>query len=263
MSRNITYDSLNDRLVFLKSAPSRDYWEQLWHPMLSLEAIRRGDRFVTGETLRILPQGARVVDAGCGIGATVYGLANSGFDAYGIDYAQDTVAAIRALAPELRIQVADVRALPYGDASLDGVWSLGVIEHFYDGFDPLIVEAHRVLRAGGYLFLTVPVISPLKALKIRLNVFPDYDVADLEQFFQFAFRPRFVAEKVASHGFNLQRSYGRSGAFGLTEDAPRLARALMLRLDAESLPSRAWWRLIDGAITPFSQHTRYYLFQKV
>ena len=78
-----------------------------------------------------------------------------------------------------------------------------------------------------------------------------------------AFHPRDVIARVTAHGFNLQRSSGRSGAFGLTEDAPRLARALMLNPDGRSLLSRAWWRLIDKAITPFSQHTRYFLFRKI
>lgn len=262
MDRRITYDSGNDRLVFLMSAPDRSYWEGLWSPMLTREAIKRGDRFVTAETRRVLPGGARVVDAGCGIGATVCGLADAGYDAIGIDFAEDAVARIRSLVPELQIEVADVRALPFEDGSLDGVWSLGVIEHFYDGFAPLIAETERVLRPGGYLFLTVPVFSPLKALKARMGRYPAYKLEERDQFFQFAYRPSFINERISNHGFRLLRSYGRSGAFGLTEDYPRLARALQLRPDATSLPARIWWRLIDKLITPFSQHTRYFLFRK-
>ncbi len=262
MGRSITYDRGNDRLVFLMSAPDQDYWEGLWNPMLTREAIKRGDEFVTSETQRVLPRGARVVDAGCGIGATVSGLADAGFDAVGIDFAEDTVAAIKQLVPELQIQVADVRALPFADGSLDGVWSLGVIEHFYDGFAPLIAEMQRVLRPGGYLFLTVPVFSPLKALKAQWGSYPPYRPDEREQFFQFAYRPDFIQEHIVGHGFSLLRSYGRSGAFGLTEDYPRLARALGLRPDATSLPARIWWRLVDKIVTPFSQHTRYFLFWK-
>ncbi|WP_447759741.1 class I SAM-dependent methyltransferase [Sphingopyxis panaciterrae] len=262
MDRKISYDSQNDRLVFRMSAPDQEYWEQLWNPMMSRAAIMRGNSFVTAETKRVLPQGARVLDAGCGVGATVCGLANAGYDAMGIDFAEETVATIRSLVPELQIQVADVRALPFEDGSLDGIWSLGVIEHFYDGFAPLIEETHRALRPGGYLFLTVPIISPLKALKIRKGAYPPPRPEDRDQFFQFAFRPDFVAKRISEHGFSLLRSYGRSGGMGITEDAPKLARAFMLRKNARSLPARLWWRLADKLVTPFSQHTRFFLFQK-
>ncbi|MCB0074534.1 MAG: class I SAM-dependent methyltransferase, partial [Caldilineaceae bacterium] len=174
-----------------------EYWQDLWRHPATTEAISRGDRFVVQETARVLPRGGRVVDAGCGIAATVHGLARAGFDAHGIDYAEETISTVRALHPDLQLEVADVRALPFDNGSLDGVWSLGVIEHFYEGFDPLIAEAHRVLRAGGYLFLTVPVISPLKAFKISLGTFPDFDETQREHFFQFAFRPQYVTEVVS------------------------------------------------------------------
>lgn len=263
MDREIVYDRRNDRIVFLAIAPDQDYWEGLWESRATSGAIRRGDRFVTLETQRVLPPGARILDAGCGIGATVYGLAQAGFDAYGIDYAQKTVAKIKSLEPQLQVQVGDVRALPFEDGKLDGIWSLGVVEHFYEGYDALIAEMHRALRPGGYLFLTVPVISLLRALKIRLGAIPHYDEAlQREKFFQFSFHSAHVAARVSQHGFGLIRGYGRSGSLGLTEDLPGLGRLLALHRDASSLGARARWRLIDKLVTPFSQHTRFFLFQK-
>lgn len=262
MYRDIVYDQPNDRLVFLMTAPDQAYWEDLWKPMMNSEALRRGDRFVTAETVKTLPRGAAVVDAGCGIGSTVYGLAAAGYDAHGIDFAEETVATIKLLEPKLQVKVADVRAMPFADGELDGLWSLGVIEHFFEGYDSLIVEANRVLRPGGYMFLTVPIISPLKALKTRLGAYPPYDPDQREQFFQFAFHPRDVISRIEAMGFEHVRGYGRSGSLGLTEDLPGLSRLLMLRLDARSLLARGWWRLVDTLVTPFSHHTRYFLFRK-
>ncbi len=262
MQREITLDSINDRLVFLMSAPDQDFWEALWRPLLTREAILRGDRFVTSETKRVLPKGSRVIDAGCGIAATVAGLQAAGFDACGIDNAEETVREINRLVPELKVEVANVLDLPFETGSLDGIWSLGVIEHFYDGFAPLIEEARRVLRPGGYLFLTVPSISPLKSLKRRLGCYPPYDETKRAAFFQFAFPPAHVVDSIEAQGFRLQRSCGRDGSFGFFEDAPALSRALMLRDDATSLPLRAWWRFADLALTPFSYHIRFFLFQK-
>lgn len=256
-------DSVNDRLVFLMTKASQDYWEELWHPLLTVEGIAHGDLFVTQETKRVLPPGARVIDAGCGIAATVHGLSRAGFQAYGIDYAEKTINAIRTLHPQLKVDVADVRAMPFDDCSIDGVWSLGVIEHFFDGFDALIAESYRVLRPGGYLFLTVPVISPLKSLKIRMKQYPEFDPAKRDLFFQFAFRKNYVVSKITAQGFVLERSCGRSGSFGLTEDLPALASFLLLDERGRSFLTRVWWRLVDMALTPFSHHTRYFRFRRL
>lgn len=262
MKRSLAFDKSNDRLVFLNVAPDQVYWDTLWENNLTVSNIRRGDRFVTSETRRVLPSGARVLDAGCGIAATVSGLASAGFAAEGIDYAEATVAAVNRLAPDLNVRLGDVRALDYADEELDGVWSLGVIEHFFDGFDPLIEETFRVLRPGGYLFLTVPVISPSKALKLSLERYENFQAEDRPRFFQFAFRRAHVVSQIQTLGFQLCREYGRSGAFGLTEDMPVLARVLGLRPDAVSLPARIWWRTVDRLLTGVSYHTRFFLFQK-
>ena len=93
-------------------APDQEYWEELWGTMITRDAITRGDRFVTTETQKRLEPGARVIDAGCGIGATVYGLAKAGYAAEGIDYAENTLTRVRELVPALRVRQADVRDLP-------------------------------------------------------------------------------------------------------------------------------------------------------
>lgn len=263
MRREITYDEKSDRLAFVTGAADERYWNGLWQKSLTHADIARGDRFVTEQTASVLPVGARVMDAGCGIGATVYGLTRAGYDAYGVDYAETTIATARGLFPELKLQVADVRFIPFPDGSFDGIWSLGVIEHFIDDYEPVIEEARRVLRTGGYLFLTVPVISPLKAIKIRVGSYRSYQPADNERFFQFAFRSRHVVENVERHGFNLLRSFGRSGSFGLTEDLGEAARFLLFAQERSGLVARAWWRGIDKAVTPLTHHMRYFLFQKL
>ncbi len=263
MRREVAYDSLNDRLVYVVGAADQEYWTSLWRSALTEANIRRGDRFVASETSRVLPPGAKVVDAGCGIGATVYGLAEAGFDAYGIDFSEATVGEIRTLAPGLKIEVADVRAMPFEGGSLDGVWSLGVIEHFPDGYDALIEEVSRVLRPNGHLFLTVPVISPLKSLRIRFRRYRPLRPEDRSNFFQFAFRKQEVVERINSHGYRLIRSYGRSGSFGLHEDLGSVAKFVLPSPENTALWARAWWRGIDKLVTPICHHTHFFLFQKL
>jgi SAM-dependent methyltransferase len=262
LNRQILYDRPNDRLVYLAEPPTQAYWDSLWATLLTKDNISRGDRFVAQETRRVLDKGCRVIDAGCGRGATVYGLAKAGFEAYGVDYAERTVATILGHFPDLKIRVADVRNMPYPDEWFDGLWSLGVIEHFFDGYDSLIAEAHRLLRPGGYLFLTVPSISPLKSLKIAMNHYAEFEPSNRDHFFQFAFRPAIVARTIEAQGFRLVYSQGRTGSLGLSEDIGRASRFVLPDPGNRSLWARAWWRGVDRIVRPFTYHIRYFLFRR-
>jgi SAM-dependent methyltransferase len=55
----------------------------------------------------------------------------------------------------LHAAVADVRELPFEDASFDAVYSMGTIEHFRDP-DRALEEMVRVLRPGGVAIVGVP-----------------------------------------------------------------------------------------------------------
>jgi SAM-dependent methyltransferase len=47
--------------------------------------------------------------------------------------------------------------LPFRDASVDGIWNVGVMEHFtHDRIDDMLREFRRVLRPGGSLLLLWP-----------------------------------------------------------------------------------------------------------
>jgi predicted SAM-dependent methyltransferase len=52
----------------------------------------------------------------------------------------------------------DVTKLPFRNRVFDVVTSFGVIEHFRKGSEVIatLSEAHRVLKVGGYLILTIP-----------------------------------------------------------------------------------------------------------
>ncbi len=152
--------------------------------------------------------------------------------------------------------------MPFDNAYFDGVWSLGVIEHFIDGYASIILEAKRVLRPGGYLFITVPSISPLKKIKIKLGHYNEIKESELDDFFQFAFHPKDTIQGVCKHGFELVKSYGRSGSLGFYEDAGTLAQWLSLQPYSKALLNRIIWRGADHVLKPFSYHMMYFLFRK-
>lgn len=76
---------------------------------------------------------------------------------FGIDLSPPIARDARAeLGPGvLRAAIADVRRLPYVDASFDAIYSMGTIEHFAETDDAL-AEIRRVLRPGGRAIVGVP-----------------------------------------------------------------------------------------------------------
>jgi SAM-dependent methyltransferase len=78
--------------------------------------------------------------------------------AYGIDISPPTVMQARRAfhaTRALRCAVSDVRALPFGDASFDAIYSMGTIEHF-DETEGAVAEIARVLKPGGRAIVGVP-----------------------------------------------------------------------------------------------------------
>lgn len=103
-------------------------------------------------------RGRRVVEVGCGLGFDAADLAGAGTDYIGLDITPANPARTRAhLAPlGLRplLLVADAESLPLPDASVDAVFSNGVLHHTPD-LAAALPEAGRVLRPGGELWVAV------------------------------------------------------------------------------------------------------------
>ena len=82
-----------------------------------------------------------------------------GARAYGIDISEPTVIQARAAftreSGPLRAAAADVRALPFRDASFDAIYSMGTIEHF-DETEQAVKEMARVLKPRGCAIIGVP-----------------------------------------------------------------------------------------------------------
>ncbi|MEK7863928.1 MAG: class I SAM-dependent methyltransferase [Chloroflexota bacterium] len=85
--------------------------------------------------------------------------AGRGARAFGVDISEPTVVQARGAftcdSGPLRAAAADVRALPFRDASFDAVYSMGTIEHF-DETEQAVKEIARVLRPGGCAIVGVP-----------------------------------------------------------------------------------------------------------
>jgi SAM-dependent methyltransferase len=121
----------------------------------------------------------RVLDLGCAAGATSHFLSTYGCETVGVDAEPIAIDQARALFPNLRFEVADVRALPFPDRSFDKAVAADLVEHL-DGetFSAMLAETRRVLRPGGTLSLYTPnprhLIEELKARDLLLAQNPTH-----------------------------------------------------------------------------------------
>lgn len=102
----------------------------------------------------LLPDRPRVLDAGCGAGRMFPLLEGLGCLVTGIDLSPGMVRRAARDHPGMPVQVASVQALPFADATLDGVLSWYSTIHGDDtSLVALLGEARRVLRPDGLLLL--------------------------------------------------------------------------------------------------------------
>lgn len=109
-----------------------------------------------------------VLDLGCGTGRHLVYLAKRHFDVYGIDIAEHGVKLseewLRADGLRGELKVGDIyKRLPYGDDFFDAIISVRTLHHGkIEWIRRLVREIERVLKPGGFIFITVRKHVPMK-----------------------------------------------------------------------------------------------------
>ncbi len=119
-------------------------------------AIRPGGLELTGRALDFcsFPAGARILDVGCGEGATVGFLrSHYNLDAAGVDISSRLLREGKTGNSALPLILGDAERLPYGNESLDGILCECVLSLLPDP-EGTLMEFHRVLRPGGRLIMS-------------------------------------------------------------------------------------------------------------
>ncbi|PZD94227.1 class I SAM-dependent methyltransferase [Paenibacillus sambharensis] len=125
-----------------------------------------------------LPEGAAVLDVGCGMGRHALALHELGFKVTGMDLSEQLLAEARVRDAEGRVrwERGDMRSLPFADGQFDGTvnffTSFGYFEDEADN-RAVIKELRRVLKQGGRFL-----IDFLNPVYVQANLVPHSERTD-------------------------------------------------------------------------------------
>ena len=120
-----------------------------WNP-----ALKEWEKSVTG----YFPEGAKILDIGCGLGREAFALSDMGYDydVTGVDISKEVIARVKQLAAERKYAVPfyeyDGKELPFPDDSFDAVlvWAQTFGLLYGDGYkQDCLAEWKRVLKQDG------------------------------------------------------------------------------------------------------------------
>lgn len=148
---------MQEQLYSIFDATTENHWWFVGRRKIVLNLVRK----ITAGDPR-----PRILDIGCGAGATLKRLEELG-EATGVDISGQAVSYSRQRGCR-RICRVEEEQLPFGDDTVDLVVSLDVIEHLDNDYLHLR-EYRRVLRPGGSLLLTVPALAWLWSNHDRAN----------------------------------------------------------------------------------------------
>lgn len=190
--------------------PDGAMWDDIWKKTSSTEYWRDAlNGQLAGDYerlfLKYLPKGAKILEAGCGLGQVVLALRSRGFDCYGLDFAELVMATLNERFPDVPFHQGDIRSLPYTDAFFGSYISLGVIEHFIKGQEEMLCEAARVTKPGGYIFVSVPALNGYRKFRCNHGL---YDTVATEPFFESCLSVEELEALLRNSGFSpIERSY--------------------------------------------------------
>jgi ubiquinone/menaquinone biosynthesis C-methylase UbiE len=132
----------------------------LQNPSVLFQVLAQDAAIIRGlQSVALDPQMARVLDVGCGDGASLWLLMRLGFDGnnlYGVDLLECRIAGARSRHPLIHFDCADATQLPFDDGSFDLVTESTMFIHATDEVvaRKIAAEMIRVTKPGGTLLIS-------------------------------------------------------------------------------------------------------------
>lgn len=261
------YEPHNNRLIYIESRASENYWDDHWRGIDASKIYRPSVppfNFVVNTTRKYLPKNSLILEGGAGLALNCWYLYLADYRTIAIDFAPKTIAFLKKNRPEVCPVLGDVRNLSIANESVDGYWSLGVIEHFYDGYGTILNEMHRVIKEDGYLFLTFPHMSKLRQFKAQKGAYEKWrgDGTQAVDFYQFALDDHRVINDFENNGFKLVRKSSFDALKGLKDEIKTGRGWLQNLYNGRTLKDRISIRLFDLVLSYWSSHMALLVFKK-
>jgi trans-aconitate methyltransferase len=177
---------------------------QTWDPL----AYERNGAFVHGlaggvlEWLNTQP-GEYILDLGCGDGQLTQRIAATGAHVLGVDASQEMVNAARERGIEA--EQANAELLPFRDGTFDAVFSNAAL-HWVRDQDAMLVQVHRVLRAGGRFVAEMGGHGNIAAIRVALmTVLDRHGYGDREDGVNYYPTSESYRERLTRHGFAVEQ----------------------------------------------------------
>lgn len=165
------------------------------------------------EFVNKLPEGAKVLDAGCASGRDSQRLFDKGIEVVGIDLSSSQIDLAKKTYPGISFIEGDFLSLPFGDGSFEGVWAHASLLHFENVVDvqKALKEFSRVLKKGGILHVFVKEKTTENKFEIVTDSLSNHD-----RFFQY-FSKDEIEGYIIESGFDVVKTERQIDAAGRKE----------------------------------------------
>lgn len=254
------FDKSRNALIYVEKKANPNFWDEQWEKERKkknpIVTVSRFD-IIVSMTKKYVKSKGKILEGGCGMGQNVVKLSKSNFDCVGLDYAQKVIEINKKNFPNNKFIMGDVFKLPFKKNTFDGYWSIGVIEHFYDGYEKIIDEMYRVLKPGANVFITFPHMSKIRRFKAKRNKYDSWEENSfhINNFYQFALDEKQVIKHLKKKGFEINEVMYFDGIKGLKDEISSLKKPLQYLYNAKFLPLQMIRIILSKILARFFSHS--------